>query len=105
MKAPKRPSASTTHKKREPSTQKKIRALQKHSPERLRSDREVTAEQALQFLHEFQLLTQGDEGPRKLISLRVPERLLELFRAQAERRGRRYQTEILRLMREALERS
>lgn len=83
----------------------KKKTLQIHSEERIREDKVVTVEQALQFLHEFQMLHQGDEGPRKLISIRVPERLLELFRAKAERHGKRYQTEIIRLMRESLERS
>jgi len=83
----------------------KKKTLQVHSPKRIETDRQITPEQALQFLHEFQLLQQGDDGPRKLISIRVPERLLELFRAKAERQGKRYQTEILRLMRESLERA
>jgi hypothetical protein len=83
----------------------KKRTLQVHSEKRIHEDKNVTAEQTLVFLHEFQLLHQGEEGPSKLISIRVPERLLKLFRAKAERQGKRYQTEILRLMRESLERT
>lgn len=63
-------------------------------------DSKIIPEQALAFLNEFQLLMQGDEGPTRLISLRVPERLLEVFRARCSREGRRYQTRILELMRE-----
>lgn len=82
--------------------QKPKKALQLHSARRLDEDRQLTAEQALEFLEQFSQLAAGDEGPRKLISLRVPERLLELFRAKAQRNGRRYQSEIVRLMRESL---
>jgi uncharacterized protein (DUF4415 family) len=79
------------------------KTLQIFSPDRIENDRQLTPAQILDFLHDYQLLHQGDEGPRKLISIRVPGRLLELFRAKAERQGKRYQTEILRLMRESLE--
>ncbi len=81
------------------------KAIQLYSPERLEADRNLRAEDALQFLEEFQRLVAGDEGPRRLISIRVPERLLELFRAKCEREGKRYQTEMIRLMRESLERT
>lgn len=78
---------------------KKIKLVQKASTERIGLDRHVTPEQALQFIEEFQLLMNGHEGERKLISLRVPERLLEQFRTKAERQGSRYQTRIIELMR------
>jgi len=78
------------------------RPVQKFSEERLTLDQNITPEQALAFVHEFQRLVAGDEGPRKLISLRVPERLLQQFRAQAERRGVPYQTQLVALMRDWL---
>ena len=78
------------------------RPVQKFSKERLTLDQAITPEQALAFVHEFQQLMAGDEGPRKLISLRVPERLLEQFRAKAERQGVRYQTQLIALIRQWL---
>ena len=76
------------------------RALQKASSRRIAADRKVTPEQALQFLEEFQLLMQGDEGSTKLISIRVPGRLLKVFRSKCDKQGRRYQSQILELMRQ-----
>ncbi|MEN9722201.1 MAG: hypothetical protein RJB38_187 [Pseudomonadota bacterium] len=76
------------------------RALQKSSRSRLAADRKVTPAEALQFLEDFRQLMEGNEGPSKLISIRVPERLLRLFRSQCDRAGRKYQSQILELMRQ-----
>lgn len=81
----------------------KLKTRQFHSVDRLEKDRGISPEEALKFLHEFSQLAQGDDGPRKLISIRIPVRLLELFKAKASRQGKRYQTEIVRLMAESLE--
>jgi len=81
------------------------KTLQVASRSRRKLDQKITPEQALEFLNEFQLLMQGQEGPTRLISLRVPERLLEVFRAKCDRSSRRYQTQILALMREWAQKS
>jgi predicted DNA binding CopG/RHH family protein len=83
----------------------KRKTIQLHTVERLENDQKVSPEKALEFLHEFSLLAQGEDGPRKLISIRVPVRLLQLFKAKATREGKRYQTEILRLIAESLEKA
>lgn len=79
---------------------RKSKPLHLFTPERLHRDREMTKGEIARFLHEFQALLQGDEGKRKLISLRVPDKLLSQFRKKAERVGVAYQTQIVRLMRE-----
>lgn len=56
--------------------------------------------QVLEFLDQFQQVVAGQEGARKLISLRVPERLLEQFKLKSKSQGFAYQTQIVRLMRE-----
>lgn len=52
------------------------------------------------FLEDFQNLAAGDEGRRKLISIRIPEKLLTLFKKKSESSGTAYQTRIISLMRE-----
>jgi predicted DNA binding CopG/RHH family protein len=75
------------------------RPVQFFSEERLKRDSELTPDQVVQFIEEFQNLTAGQEGARKLISLRVPERLLQSFREKAKSEGVAYQTQIVELMR------
>ncbi len=60
----------------------------------------MSKEEIARFLDDFQKLMIGDEGKRKLISLRVPERLLENFRLKSEANSIAYQTQIIQLMRE-----
>jgi len=59
--------------------------------------------QVLQFLEDFREL-QGSSRPvkSKLISIKIPEDLLESFKAKAQNKGRPYQTIIKELMREWL---
>ena len=78
----------------------KNRPVQSFSSERLRADRSLPKEQIAEFLDDFQSLIHGEEGPRKLISLRVPEKLLHAFKEKAKRGGIAYQTRIVDLMRE-----
>lgn len=58
-------------------------------------------EQILQFLEDFRNLHSYDKSQRtKLISIKVPENLLNAFRAKAKVTGTPYQTQIKRLMEE-----
>lgn len=79
---------------------RKSKSVQFHSKERIAQDREMSKEEIARFLHDFQQMVHGNEGKRKLISLRVPEILLSQFKSKAQRDGTPYQTQIIRLMRE-----
>lgn len=80
----------------------KSRPLHLFTSERLERDRGLSPEAIATYLDDFGKLAAGDEGPRKLISLRVPERLLASFQAEAKRGGLAYQTQIVDLMRQWL---
>lgn len=80
---------------------KKInRTLQVHTKNRLQEGQKLKKEEIVQFIDDFQKVMTGDEGKRKLISLRVPEKLLELFKKKSEIQSTPYQTQLVRLMRE-----
>ena len=55
-------------------------------------------EEVLEFLESFRLLHGRASARSRLISLKVPEHLLEAFRGRCRLEGVRYQTQIKRLM-------
>lgn len=73
--------------------------LQYFSDEALARSRKLSPEQALRWLEGFRLL-HGATRPAKsrLISVRVPEDMLDTFKAKAARAGVPYQTQLKRLM-------
>ena len=81
-----------------------MRPVQHFSDEYLLRCAAMRPEQIIHFLDEFRLL----HAPRvtrpksRLISLKVPEPLLEAFKTKARLRGVPYQTQIKRLMSEWL---
>ncbi|MBI4915261.1 MAG: hypothetical protein HY825_05385 [Acidobacteria bacterium] len=77
-----------------------MRPVQYFSPEYLERCRELSPEQIVAFLDDFQALHAAASAPRKsrLISLRLPEPLLAAFRTRASLAGVPYQTQIKRLM-------
>lgn len=77
----------------------KQRPVQRFS-ERLGADRRLSKDEIAQFLDDFQSLAHSDEGKRKLISIRVPERLLECVKVKSKQVGQPYQTQIVQLLRE-----
>jgi len=77
----------------------KRKTLQKSSKNRIKADKKMTPKEVLEFLDEFQQVVQGQEGKRKLISLRVPENLLEQFRFKSKKNRIPYQSQIVELMR------
>ncbi len=77
-------------------------ALQKFTPEYLERCRELTPDQILQFLEDFRALHGTPRSPSRLISLKVPQDLLDAFRAKAGLIGTPYQTQIKRLMKDWL---
>ena len=54
----------------------------------------------MQFIEDFRTLSGGIDEPTKLISVRVPGNVLRLFKSKAALQRRRYQSEIVRLMRD-----
>lgn len=78
----------------------KNKTLQHFSKERLAQDAKLSVDEIARFLDEFASLAHGEEGDRKLISLRVPEKLLAVFKEKAKRNGVRYQTQIIDLIRQ-----
>lgn len=75
-----------------------MRPVQYFSDEYLGRCREMTADQIIQFLDDFRQLHGGRSSRSKLISLKVPEDLLEAFKAKARLEHQPYQTQIKRLM-------
>lgn len=78
-----------------------MRPVQKFTSEYLENCRKMKPEEILEFLENFRRLTSSaQERPTKskLISLKVPEDLLESFKLKAEASGQRYQTLIKKLM-------
>jgi uncharacterized protein (DUF4415 family) len=83
-----------------------MRAVQQFSDEYLAQARQATPEQILAFLEQFRLLQAAvpvTQSKSKLISMKIPEDLLEAFRAKCEISGVKYQTQIKTLMRQWLE--
>ena len=76
-----------------------MRPVQYFSDAYLEQCRNSTPEQTLAFLEEFRQLRQQHVPVKsKLISMKVPEPLLELFRQRCETEGVKYQTQIKKLM-------
>lgn len=80
-----------------------MRPLQYFTEEYLEQCRKMKPEQVLQFLEDFRELQKSRKPVKsKLISIKIPEDLLESFKAKADHIGRPYQTIIKELMREWL---
>jgi len=76
-----------------------MKPVQYFSPQYLKQCRAVKPGATLRFMENFRKLHARGEKPKsKLISIKIPETLLEAFRAKADRSGTRYQTQIKKLM-------
>ena len=75
----------------------KIKTVQHFSDEYLADSRKLSPTQIATFLEEFRLV-HSDPGKSKLISIKIPERLLNVFRAKCDAVGIPYQTQIKKLM-------
>lgn len=80
-----------------------MKAVQYFTDEYLAESRKLTTDQVLKFLDDFRRLHGAREERSRLISLKVPEPLLNAFRQRCELAGQRYQTQIKALMREWVE--
>ena len=81
----------------------KTRVVQEFSPEYLAQCKEMSTEEILRFLDQFRRIhgnstTQHNQS--KLISIKVPEDLLQAFKAKAKLENVRYQSQIKILMRQ-----
>ncbi len=74
------------------------RPVQFFSDEYLERCRAMKPAEVLEFLENFRLLHGRASSRSRLISLKVPEHLLEAFRGRCRLEGVRYQTQIKRLM-------
>lgn len=80
------------------------RPLQYFSDEALARSRKLSPEQTLRYLEGFRLLHGAPRREKsRLISVRVPDGLLDTFKAKAARAGVPYQTQLKRLMARWLE--
>lgn len=78
-----------------------MKALQTFSDEYLEYCRNLSPDQIVRFLDQFRLIARaGSKSRSKLISIKVPEALLESFRFKAQTMGKPYQTLIKELMSE-----
>lgn len=76
-----------------------MRPVQLFSKGYLEQCRAMTPEQVVRFLDDFRVLHSPARPARsRLISLKVPEPLLDSFRAKSRLSGTPYQTQIKRLM-------
>lgn len=79
------------------------KALQIFTDEYLEYSKKLTPRQVVDFLEDFrQIAAAGKSSKSVLISMKVPENLLNAFKMQAKLQGRPYQTMIKDLMREHL---
>ena len=78
------------------------RPVQFFSDDYLERCRAMKPAEVLEFLESFRLLHARASSRSRLISLKVPESLLDAFRARCRLEGMRYQTQIKQLMRDWL---
>ena len=80
-----------------------MKPVQYFSDEYLAQTRGLSAEEIAQFVESFRELQAANAETSKLISLKVPESLLNSFRKKCAVRGLKYQTQIKQLMRDWVE--
>ena len=80
------------------------RPVQHFSEDYLQRCRELSPDDIARFLEDFKRIHGTANSRSRLISLKVPEALLEAFKTQARLRGIPYQTQIKNLMRSWLNR-
>lgn len=80
------------------------RPVQYFSDAQLQRSRALSATEKMRFLDEYRQLhgRRQADVKSKLISLKIPEDLLEQFKARCEQDGVKYQTKMKQLMREYL---
>ncbi|GMR05882.1 MAG: hypothetical protein BMS9Abin25_0459 [Gammaproteobacteria bacterium] len=79
-----------------------MKTLQLFSDKYLAQSRQASSEQILEYLESFRLMNSA-QATSKLISIKVPQPLLDSFRRRCEFEGARYQTKIKTLMKDWLQ--
>ncbi len=79
-----------------------MKTVQLFSDEYLEHCRRLSADDIVRFVDQFRRLHGGAPGRSRLISIKIPETLLEPFKAKCELTGIRYQTQIKLLMQQWL---
>ena len=80
-----------------------MKALQTFTPAYLEACRKLTPDDIARFLEDFRLLHAAHPSAKsRLISMKVPQDLLDAFKTKARLAGIPYQAQIKRLMREWL---
>lgn len=80
----------------------KNKPIQYFSKEYLKNSRELTPDQILEFLDDFQKLMNNTPEKCQLISLKIEPSLLRAFKKKAALSGVAYQTQIKKLMKDWL---
>ncbi len=62
----------------------------------------VNTEKVLLFLEEMRVLDRRKQGPKKLISIRIPENFIRALKTKAEFENRKYQNLIVQAIEEFL---
>lgn len=65
-----------------------------------KKQKKLTPDQTIDFLDNFQNVINGKDKKTKLISLRIPENILESFKVLTQEKNQKYQSIIVHLMRE-----
>lgn len=58
--------------------------------------------QALQFLEDLRLLNSNIDGPKKMISIRLPEKIIQSLKTKAAYENKKYQSLIIEAIKEYL---
>ena len=65
-----------------------------------KKQKKLTPNQVLEFLDNFQCVVHGQDKKTKLISMRVPENVLQSFKTLTKDKNQKYQSVIVQLMRD-----
>lgn len=74
-----------------------MKAVQLFSKEYLKQAENISADDCVRFLEDFRLIHE-DQGKSKLISIKIPEQLLTVFRIKCRLYNVPYQSQIKKLM-------
>ena len=80
-----------------------MKIVQIFSDEYLQRCQETSIEERLEFIENFRLMHSEQKSPSKLISMKVPENLLDAFKHKSKLSGIAYQTQIKKLMKQWLD--
>ncbi len=80
-----------------------MKTVQIFSDEYLENCRKLSSDDIVQFLDDFRRLHGAAKARSKLISIKMPEPLLDTFKTKCALLGLRYQTQIKTLMQEWVE--